>query len=270
MARIMPGARAEKMEELAVYCIISPFDKTVYINKTGAHRLRKAYTEHHCERVAKTAALFKKAKAEKNLPPIYLLESCQMPQRVAFRHCVAWTKYFLDHGYTQVTEDILTEYAQDLIPRTQALYDNIKDRPLEEVLTPIGGLFPNYNVRKGKSSSKPLVSINVSHEEYNIIKSAAKAEGLTLSAYCKKRCMNGRVINLDFSQCKEAIDTLDELKEAKRLLLNILFTIDKTGKYTPADIKNIQRGVDLLVAASKSVPKALNEYVKKKKEENCP
>lgn len=270
MARIMPGAHAEKMDDIAVYCIVSPFGKEVFISKTGVHRLRKAYTEHHCERVAKTEALFKKAKEEKTLPLIYLLESQHMSQREAFRHCVAWTKYFLDHGYIQVSEDILTEYAQDLVPRTQALYDNIKDRPLEEVLTPIGGLFPNYNVRKGKSSSKPLVSFQVSREEYNKLKSAAMAEGLTLSAYGRKQCMNGRVINLDFSQCKEAVDTLDELKESKRLLLNMLFTIDKTGKYSPADIKNVQRGVDLLVAASKSVPKALNEYVKKIKEENCP
>lgn len=250
MARIMPGAYAEKMEDLAVYCIISPFDKTVYINKTGAHRLRKAYTEHHCERVTKTATLFKKAKAEKNLPPMYLLESQHMSQRVAFQHCVAWMKYFFDHGYTQVTEDIFTEYANDLTPHTQEIYDGIKDIPLAEKLMPLGGIFPNYNVRKDNATYTPQVSFTLTNEEYNKIKQESIVAGLSMRAYCKKMALCGRIIRIGF---KDIDDYLHEFRELKELVKAILYTIYKTKKYYPADLKNIQDCVDSLTATYKKV-----------------
>lgn len=255
MAHIIPGERAEKMQDYAIYCIISPFAKEFHISKTGPHRLRKVYSEHYSGRVEKTKILFQRAKDSSCLPPMYVLESGKMSVRMAFRVCVAWTKYFLDHGYTQVTEDILTEYAGDLIETTQKVYDGIKDKPLTEVLQPEGGLFPDYNTRKKNVYGKQQVCFQLEPEDYDRLKKAADAEGFSMSAYCRQMALHGKIIRLDTSAwCR----FIEEYGQTKNLLRQILFTIYKTGKYFPADLANIQKGVDHLTELSK---KGTNEFL---------
>ena len=255
MAHIIPGERAEKMQDFAIYCIVSPFAKEFHISKTGPHRLRKVYAEHYGGRVEKTKILFQRAKDYGCRPPMYVLESGHMSPRMAFRVCVAWTKYFLDQGYCQVTEDILTEYAGDLIESTQKVYDGIKDKPLSEVLQPVGGLFPDYDTRKKNVYGRMQVCFPLDPEDYDRLKKAADAEGLSMSAYCRQMALHGKIIRLDTSAW---FHFLEEYGPTKQLLRQILFTIYKTGQYTPADLAQIQNCVDHLTELSK---KGNNEFV---------
>ena len=253
MAHIIKEEKAEVMRDIAVYVIVSPFDENAfYISKTGSDRLRKTYTEHYGLRIAKTKTLFAKAKELNLLPAIYVLESTRMSDREAFRRCVAWTKYFLEKGFSQISPDILTEYANDLTDATGEFYDKIKDEPLEEVLQPDGGILPNYGKRsppKTKDSST-VISIHLSDSEYAQIKERAEKQGLSLGAYCLKMSLNGRVVQNDFSMIGKY---LEEFTKSKTLLRQILFTIYKTGNYYPADLKNIQKYIDNLTEIQKKV-----------------
>lgn len=253
MAHIIKEEKAEVMRDITIYVILSPFnEKAFYISKTGSDRLRKTYAEHYGLRIAKTKTLFSRAKELNLLPAIYVLKTAKMSDRDAFRRCVAWTKYFLEKGFSQISADILTEYANDLTESTKEFYEKIKDEPLDEVLQPDGGVLPNYGKRpppKIKDSST-VISIHLSEKEYTKIREQAAEQGLSMGAYCLKMSLNGKVIQTDFSVIGKY---LDEFTKSKMLLRQILFTIYKTGNYYPADLKNIQKCIDQLTEIQKKV-----------------
>ena len=237
----MPKPRSKnEVKEYAIYLILSPIDmKQMYIGKTYPHRLRKTYTEHLRLRVAKTREMCSKAAELHRLPPLYILEECKLTSREAFRRCVAWTRYFLDLGYMQITEDILTEYAQNLVPATQDYYDLIKSKSIEDILLPKGGLFANYGTVKKPhaQTDKHIISIRFDPEEYLLIRQKSHLAGLSMGQYCKDRILNSTVIYNDHTEMEARWNAHeDELI----LLKQILFSVYKTHNYYPADIKNIQ------------------------------
>lgn len=237
----MPKPRSKnEAKEYAIYLILSPIDtKQMYIGKTYSHRLRKTYTEHLRLRVAKTREMSSKAAELHRLPPLYILEECKLTSCEAFRRCIVWTRYFIDHGYTQITEDILTEYAQNLILATQAYYDLIKNKSIEDILLPKGGLFENYGtVKKPRTQTdKHTISIRFDPEEYLLIRQKSHLAGLSMGQYCKDRILNSPVIYIDHAEIESRLDAHEN---ESRLLKQILFSVYKTHKYYPADIKNIQ------------------------------
>lgn len=254
----MPKKKAEA-KEYVIYLIVSPIDpKKIYINKTYPHRLRKAYTEHIKLRVTKTKDMCSKAAEQHILPPLYVLETALMPPREAFRRCVAWTRYFSDYGYTQITEDILTEYAMDLIPAAEAYYERIKATPIDTILSHENRACINYKLAEshGSNNSRHSVSFTVTKEQHQALVEAARKENISLNKYVIKQVLNGQTIHLDFNYIS---DYLDEYAPSKLLLKQILFSVYTTGKYYPADIRNIQQSVDRLCQIEKKVSNKIKE-----------
>lgn len=266
MAHIKKENRAESLYDFAVYAILSPLEnKRVYISRTRQNRIYKTYIEHYNLRVTKTKSVFAQAKAQNLLPPIYLLDASKISEKEAFRRCVAWTKYFLEHGYRQMTDDALTDYAADLVQNTKMYYNKIKDEPLEEILQPEGGLFPNYGKRLSSktNTSGTVVSVRLDKEEYAQVKKQATALGLSLGAYCKSMTLNGRIVTVDLSFISSYIN---EFSESKNLLRQILTSIYSTGQYYPADLKNIQDCIDHLTHIQETVNEKLTQTIEELRE----
>lgn len=240
MAHIVKENRAKPMQDYVVYVIVSPFnDKTFYISKTKQNRLRKAYAEHFGLRIVKTKALFEKAKEAGLRPALYILENEKMSVEDAFSRSVAWTKYFLNFGYSQIKADSLTRYAADLTDASQKYYDKIKDKQLDEVFQPEGGVFSKYGERttKKNAAAKTVVSVFLDENEYALIKQRATEVGLSKGAYCKRMSLNGKILQVDYSVIEKY---LAEFNSSKTLLKQILYSIYSTGNYYPADLENIQ------------------------------
>lgn len=250
MAHIIEGELAEVLKDYSIYVIVSPFENTFFISKTGQNRLLKTYIEHANLRVVKTKNLFERARTENVLVPLYVLETGQMSKREAFSRCVAWTRYFQDHGYSQIKEDVLTKYASDLTEKTSAYYNKIKDDLFEEVLYPEGGAFPDYGKRLQQKDTRTIVSFALEPDEYFEIKNKAEENGFSMSAYCKKMSQTGRIIQADLS----FIETYSDIfVDSKMLLRRIQLSIAKTGRYLPADMENIQYCVNQLIELEEKV-----------------
>lgn len=260
MAHIIKEDRAEEMSDVAIYAIISPLEDKFYIARSGPARLHKVYVEHFNLRVKKTKDLFERAREAELLPPMYLLETSRLSKREAFRRCVAWAKYFMEKGYTQTTEDILSEYAADLTKETLAYYDKIKDEPLEEIFQPEGGLFPNYKKRsdKAKIDQDRMIYFRLDDEEYEKVKEKADELELSMSGYSKRMTLNGKVIRADLEFIGEY---LDDFTEVKTLLKQILYSVYTTGNYYPADIKNIQTCIERVAEIQKNVHDEIAETI---------
>ena len=235
----MPKMKAES-KEYVIYLIVSPIDfKKIYINKTYPHRLRKTYTEHIKLRVTKTKDMCTEAEGQHSLPPLYILETALMSPSEAFRHCVAWTRYFIDFGYTQITEDILTKYATDLTPETEAYYNLIKSKPIVDILLPEGGIYPDYGTNKKtrNQTDKHTISIRFEPEEYLLIRKKAHISGVSMGEYCRNRILKSEVVHLDYI----LLDTLWHNHDTELELLKlILYAVYTTQRYYPADINNLQ------------------------------
>ena len=261
MAHIIKEDRAEQMSDVAIYVIISPLEeKQFYIARSGPGRMHKVYVEHFNLRVKKTKDMFVRAHEANLLPQMYLLETSRLSKRESFRRCVAWTKYFLEKGYSQTTEDILSEYAIDLTKETAAYYEKIKHEPLEELLQPEGGLFPNYKKRSGKTKidQDRMIYFRLDDDEYEKVKEKADALELSMSGYSKRMTLNGKVIRPDLEFIGEY---LDGFTEVKTLLKQILFSIYTTGNYYPADIKNIQTCIEHVTEIQKNVHDEITEMI---------
>jgi len=250
VAHIKKEKKAEPMSDYIIYVILSPLnDKKFIVNKTGAKRLYKTYSEHFNLRVTKTKEMFREAREKSLLPPIYKLEEIHTSEQEVFRHCVAWTKYFIEHGYTQIADDSLGTYANDISNKTKKYYDNIKYEPIDEILLPSEGEYPDYGRLKSHGTNSNVM-VYFSSEEYLQIKNTAEENGISMAAYCKSMSLNGRIVNADLSFIGDYINMFTEYKTMMR---HMLFTINKTGKYYPADLKNIQDGIDKLIEIQSKV-----------------
>lgn len=227
-------------KEYVIYLLVSPIDdKKIYINKTYPHRLRKTYTEHLKLRVTKTKDMCSEAAGQDILPPIYFLEEGTMTPQEAFRHRVAWTRYFIDCGYEQITKDILTEYAMDLTPETEAYYKLIKSKSIIDILLPKGGIYVDYGALKKprNQADKRTISIRFDPEEYLQIQQKSRLAGIFMGEYCRNRILKSEVIHLDYT----LLDTLWHNHDTELELLRlILYAVYTTRTYYPADIKNLQ------------------------------
>lgn len=230
----------DETKEYTIYIIVSPFNtKQMYIGKTYPHRLRKTYTEHLRLRVSKTKEMCAKALVQELLPPIYVLETETMTLREVFRRCVAWTRYFADYGYTQITKDVLSEYAMDLIPETEAYYNSIKSIPVADILWTEGGVYPDYGtLKKARTQTdKHTISIRFKPEEYLLIRKKARISGISMGEYCRNRILESEVVHLDYI----LLDTLWHNHDTELKLLSlILYAVYTARTYYPADIKNLQ------------------------------
>ena len=244
MAHIIPEKNKQLINDYTIYLILFS-DERFFIGRAAANRLLKAYSEHCNLRVKKTKTEILKEQETGKFPPIYALDTGRISQQEAFQRIVAWTKFFLDLGYQQVVENTAASYATDLYPGTQKYYDLIREKRLEDILCPEGGLFPNYRkkAKDQKAKKKKGITIHLNDEEYKRIKSGAKAAGCSMSTYCKKMVINGRVLQPDLSYIREYLNTFSE---SKTLLRQIMQTIYLSQKYYPADLKNIQNCIERL------------------------
>lgn len=260
MAHIKKENKAEVLYDFAIYVIVSPIDeKKIYVSHTGQHRLRKHYTEHVNLRVSKTKELFSSSLEAGVLPPIYVLETSRISKKEAFRRCVAWLKYFQDHGYSQYTQDNLTAYAGDLLEQTMRIYDRIKEEPLDEVLQPDGGVLKDYKFQTERLKNKTGIHLHLDADEYETIRKMAEEEGLSMNAYCKQMALNKRILKADLSFIS---DYLSEFSEVKNLIKQILYAIYTTGNYLPADLQNIQNSIDQMTELQQKVNIQITETIR--------
>lgn len=102
--------------------------------------------------------------------------------------------------------------------------------------------------------------IRLSEEEYQIIKENAAASEKTISAYMRAMSLNMCIFKPDYSCVSEHTHQLSVIKNA---IIQLTFTIIKSGKYVPPDLEYIY---DKLAEIFKTEAKFLTEYEKSNKQ----
>lgn len=253
--------KKQEPKEMAVYVLISQDGTTCYVGKTARGNEYNAYKEHVRFHKKETAEFFKAAEKSRCYPEMYLLTTVTATQEWAFRYCIAWTRYFLEHGISSLAYPMTQAYAWDLLPETEELYNEIKDMPLETVLDEANVLVASYKKKDKNAPRTPKneIKISVSHEEYEKIRLAAEKQNMSMSRYSKNMVLEGRIMTLE---PPEIFEYMAEVRGAKVILRQILYAIYVNGKYYPADLENIQNMVDRICEMETMVHNAYGENTK--------
>lgn len=246
------------IKEIDIYVIVSQIGNEVFVWKAKHPNSYQAYKDHTNHKFKQTKDLFERSEKEEKFPNLYVLETIITTQEEAFRHCVAWTKYFIEQGYTAISPSTLLNYTNDLLPETNEIYQRIKNLSVEEVLTTERVLVTDYKKRKkpAKREPKDEIKFTVSHNEYNHIVKCAEENGLSMAKYCKNMVLAGRIITLDSPPLSEY---LAEVRGAKIILRQILYAYYQNGKYYPADLENIQKMIDIICDEEKKLQEEFRE-----------
>lgn len=201
------------------------------------------YSHHYRGKNSKTAGVFALGKEYGALPKMYLLAQLTCTKTEAFRHCVAWSKYFLEYGLSPLTEE-MNRYIESFDEKTDAVYSAIRDTPLDEICGEGKDLFPNYGQKTKRnelSSGQTVLTVVVTPAEYERIKAEADAEKMTVSRYCRQLIMHHYTVKVDVGFFSKYINTL---RDYIGLVEGIVTTILVSGTYYPADLDNISANLE--------------------------
>lgn len=251
-----------EIKDIEIYAILSPELKQVFIGKTKYPNHYQAYKDHARLKNLPTKDLFLNASQTQIFPRMYLLEQLQTTETHAYSYIIAWTKFFLENGFQVLAHEINLKYANDLTEDTEAIYFQIKNQNLNEVISENKILVSNYTQQKAKRESSEdnnpnKISIVVTPEEYEEISQKAEQAGMSMSKYCKQVAINGAIVHISFSEFS------NELRSIKRVLREIQLGIYQSGKYFPADLENMEKMIERINQNYKHVIRYIDRQIKK-------
>lgn len=230
-------------KETEIYVLISQISNEFFVSKIKFPNHYQAYKDHVGLKNAQTRELFRESEKQNKFPKMYLLNHLNTDAETGFKHCVAWTKYFIEHGYKPLSEGRILDYAKDLLDETKIIYEGIKDIPLDETLSDTQLLVENYIRKKGSKSTRKndAISFRISQKEYEAIAQRAENTGLSMAKYCKNMALNGEV---NLIKTYTAYDILNEMRAIRITLTQTMNAICINGRYYPEDIRIIQECIE--------------------------
>ena len=224
-----------------LYVIFFPTEKNCfYIGKSSQNNLYTTFKNHCILMNAVTRPFVEKCKSHNLVPEIYLLEKdFDGTQSYAFSRMVAWVKLLSDNKYICINEETLKEYSEDMIPRTEDYYNEIKDINVANLLDKNNSLFPNYRPRKKQNRNKNqlIINLNFKPNEFELLETRAVKSGFTKTRFCKQMILNGEIYIWDTS---DFIGYIKELQEGISTMQQAILTIHKLGQYFPSDLAKIE------------------------------
>ena len=243
MPHIKNDKRYTQVKDMAIYAIMMPTGPEIYIGKCEYRHLRNHYRDHYNLHKAQTKQLIEAVKKEGQRPEMYLIEELEATEVEAYKHVVAWVKYFVENGRVSLNHTKTNAYADDLTPETSALYARIQYDSVEEYISDESRLFEDYGVKPARvnEDDDTIISFRVSEEEAERIKNMAEERGMTVSQLVRAAAQDGCVVDVSF---KEIANYIAELRRQSVLIGYSISTIYQTGHYTPSDLALLQELAD--------------------------
>lgn len=263
----MPRNRdSNAKNELDIYVILSEISEEFIVWKIKSGNAYTAYKDHARLKSLYTKDLFLRSIEQMKMPKMYLLETVNCSQREAMKHCIVWTKYFRERGKTPLAGEVMVDYADTLDEQSLVLYEEIKDRPFEEIINPETAIVENYrskswsrntNGTTEKPKNSKQIKIVANPEQYQIIQKKADYLNMPIAKYGRTMMVNGFVFRFDFAEY------LDEIRRIKRVIQDIQEAIYQSGRYFPSDLENLEKCIDEVNDVQRKMMKETFKIIKK-------
>lgn len=249
-------------KEIIVYALVSQISNEIYVWMSQASNYYSAYKKHANGQNLQTKDLFKRSEEKKSFPKMYLLEKLKLTRETTFSYCVAWSKYFQDHGWQVIAYPKVLSYLESLNDDTAVVFEHIKTVPIETVLSEDHLIVKGYRRIEKNRAPKNEIKITVSHKEYKMVQEQAERAKMTMSRYCKNNVLKGYIVSPTSLPTLPIYEYMGELREAKVILKQLLDSIYRTGKYYPADMENIQAMIERITKQQNLLHRDFKNYVK--------
>ena len=113
----------------ALYAEPPDADPIVYVGQSRMKDLKKLF-RYYRGGSKKTVEFFEPGIS----PHLFLLEDAYMPEDVAYRYRIAWSRYFFERDYDVIAHTKPYEDTLDLYGAAERIYDEIAKIPIEDVL----------------------------------------------------------------------------------------------------------------------------------------
>lgn len=255
--------------KLDIYVIISEISDEFIVWKIKSGNTYTAYKDHARLKSSYTKNLFLRSIEQMKMPKMYLLETVNCSQREAMKHCIVWTKYFKERGKIPAAGDLMKEYTDTLDEESRALYEEIKHKPLEEIVNPETAVVEEYQSKSWNKNTKSAmekpttskqIKIVAKPEQYQIIKSKATYLNMPIAKYGRTMMVNGFVFRFDFAEY------LKEIRSIKRIIQDIQEAIYQSGRYFPSDLENLEKCINEVNDVQRKMMKDTAKIVKKQAE----
>lgn len=189
----MKERNQKRYRVFAIYGEVEGGDPIIYIGQTKMADLKTVLRYYRNEsKIAKD--LFQPGMR----PEIFLLEEEYMTVEMAYQHCIAWIRLFLEQDYDVIARRKPYEDAFDLYGGAEAYYQHIMRTPAEyvvrrryEVPDPNDSTeaLPKKRVKKQRESSRRL-SIRLTEKDYHAFSKLCDEKGVT-----QRECLRMLLLN---------------------------------------------------------------------------
>lgn len=183
----MQQAFYNEKKHMTIYALVNRAEGPyVYVGKTSSPRISAVYSHHRCGDIAATSGY---CDLPEKVPELYILERIWATGAVAYRHTLAWLRYFLDEGYYAVNHEGTELHARTLQTETEAIYLEIRKKPLKTILDqtyiarPADANLPSEKKPQFFRQEEKTVQMNVRIN---------RSDKLRFDKYCRSRGLNQR------------------------------------------------------------------------------
>ncbi len=272
MAYIKREDKADDLKDISIYALCFPIDHNVYIWKSLSHNLKSAYKDHVTGHCAATKELVNATQESGLLPHMYLLSEVYTTQRLAFNHCVAWARYFQEHGYEVTAGKSAERYMGSLSPHQQEVYDSICQIPLESVVSDNLNLYPNYckgetraQVRAASENGRKFIAVPLSPDEAQALDRAVAAAGTSRAAYCREIILQGSTVHIDYGPTFKIYHTMLDCREQIKQAAQAIYI---QGSYDLSDMVTLQYLADAILCSADKLRTAFTSSIQVIKQQN--
>jgi len=223
-----------------LFALIDHLGGRCFVWKTASSNLKAVFEVHYFLRNARTRTMFESGKEAGFTPEMYVLGSIFDTEAVAFKHCLAWIKYFTEQGYDSQNNEIHKNYAENLDAESQLVYDSIKNCMLSDVCNAESRLFDDYGTKrkkKDKEKESSKITIELTPEQYLSVAEKADKLALNPASYVKRLVIDGEIRVEEYGFF---LDYKKSLSQIERYMKEILKIIYDTGNYDSADLDRLQ------------------------------
>lgn len=278
MPRHPQKSQYKEKDYRVVYLLRSPLSREFYIGQCAPDSLMPIFRQH-CTGEREYTDKSCLALREKGLHPcLTVLEEVFDTRVGAYAHIVAWTKLFVDAGYTSLNTGNVLSYIEDMSEDAARVYDLNRFTNLKKICDCSACVVANYARQqcpkydsestvmctrpKGKPPKGAQLLVRLPEEELDQIKRNAKACGKTVSAYVRETALDMCVLRFDYAYVTAHTNEISALRNA---ITSLIFTIKKRGEYVPVDIEYILERMDEISKLEKEFIKKQDGFMKSSK-----
>ena len=229
--------RTTPQRNFFIYSVWRDDVKVMFLGKSYAISTDPIISKHLSGKNRYTREYFSKAViADGETPKIAVIEQLHnVTYKTAYSHLVAWVRHALESGFYVTVQDGVIEDALSLHPGTEALYDSIKNEPLDDILQRGTYNLDSISCKSTKNALSPAkksaqFNLRVDQQDKNNFNTFCREESLTkkqgfsilMNGLISTQAMTDQVVSILKKRVEDLSKELDAVKNRNERLSNFI------------------------------------------------